>query len=355
VVAANPINAHQVTTRAVVRHAGAGANLQQNQRLNRNPRIDMKHRNIILLGGSGFVGRHLAVELANRGYQVTVPCRRPHRLAALKVLPSLRLVHANIMDQAELTDLCKGHDAVVNLVGILNESRRASFRRMHVDFVKSIVHACNTHKIRRLLHVSALGANQASGSSHYLRSKGEGENLVHTFGQKDLEVTSFQPSIIFGEDDSFINRFRDLLQWCLGVFPLACGNSRFSPVYVGDVVKIMADTLEDPGSHSKRYPLCGPETFTLQQMVQMIADRSGANCHVSLLPDSLARLQAMVLQNLPGKLFTMDNYRSLQTPSTCAGVEPAGSTAFSRFLEGLKQQYSVRPDYDRYRRKLPKH
>jgi uncharacterized protein YbjT (DUF2867 family) len=312
----------------------------------------MKHRNIILLGGSGFVGRHLAVELANRGYQVTIPCRRPHRLAALKVLPTLKLVQANIMNQAELTDLCKGHDTVINLVGILNETRGASFRRMHVDFVKSIVHACQTHKIRRLLHVSALGANQASGSSNYLRSKGEGENLLHTYGQKDLEVTSFQPSIIFGEDDSFINRFAGLLEWCFGVFPLACGNSRFAPVYVEDVVRIMADSIGNPTTHSKRYPLCGPETYTLQQMVQMIADSSDAGCMVTLLPDSLARMQAMVLQNLPGKLFTMDNYRSLQTPSTCDGGDSAGSTSFAWFLDGLKQQYSNKPDYDRYRQNL---
>ena len=311
----------------------------------------MKHRNIILLGGSGFVGRHLAVELANRGYRVTVPCRRPHRLAALKVLPSVTLVQANIMDQAELTDLCKGHDVVINLVGILNESRGISFRRMHVDFVKSIVHACQTHRIRRLLHISALGANQASGSSQYLRSKGEGENLLHTYGQKDLEVTSFQPSIIFGEDDSFINRFAGLLRWCFGIFPLACGNSRFAPIYVEDVVRAMADSIDDLASHGRRYPLCGPDTFTLQQMVQMIADHSGARCLVTHLPDSLARLQAMVLQNLPGKLFTMDNYRSLQTPSTCDG-DSSGSTSFGWFLEGLAAGYANKPDYDGYRQNL---
>ena len=223
----------------------------------------MKHQSIILLGGSGFVGRHLAIELANRGYRVTIPCRRPHRLQALKIMPEITLVQANIMDQAELTSLCKDQDAVVNLVGILNQSGKTSFRRMHVDFVKSVVQACQAHKIRRLLHVSALGADQASGSSQYLRTKGEGENLLHTYGQKDLQVTSFQPSVIFGEDDSFINRFAGLLKLCVGALPLACPNSRFAPVFIGDVVKAMADSIDDPGSHSQRYPLCGPETYTL--------------------------------------------------------------------------------------------
>ena len=311
----------------------------------------MQHRNIILLGGSGFVGRHLAVELANRGYQVTIPCRRPHRLNALKVLPSVSLVAANIMDQAELTNLCKGHDVVVNLVGILNESRKQSFRRMHVDFPKSIVHACQTNAIKRVLHVSALGANQASGSSHYLRSKGEGENLLHTFGQKDLQVTSFQPSVIFGEDDSFINRFAGLLKLCFGALPLACPQSRFSPVYIGDVVKAMADSLDNPQSFSKRYPLCGPETFTLQQIVQMIAERQGSKCAIVGLPDSLSRLQASILQVLPGKLFTMDNYRSLQTPSTCETATGC-TNSLTRFLDGLAHGYSNKPDYDIFRQNL---
>lgn len=312
----------------------------------------MQHQNIILLGGSGFVGRHLAVELANRGYNITLPCRRPHRLNALKVLPSIKLVQGNIMDQGQLDRLCKGHDAVINLVGILNEGRRASFRRIHVDFVKSIVQTCQTNHINRLLHMSALGANQASGSSHYLRTKGEGENLVHTFGQKDLQVTSFQPSVIFGEDDSFINRFAGLLKMCFGFLPLACPHSRFSPVYIGDVVTAMADSIEDAQSHSQRYALCGPETFTLQQIVKMISATLGSRCSIIGLPDSLSKLQAMILQILPGKLFTMDNYRSLQTPSTCHEVDCNCRRSLSHFIRGLSHSYSNRPDYDIFRRNL---
>lgn len=312
----------------------------------------MKYQHIIILGGSGFVGRHLAVELAQRGYHVTLPCRRPHRMNALKVLPEIQLVEANIMDQAKLSELCHGHDVVINLLGILNESRRNSFRQIHVDFVKSVVSACQQNKITRLLHMSALGADQASGSSNYLRTKGEGENLVHTFGQKDLRVTSFQPSVIFGADDSFINRFAGILRLCLGIFPLASASSRFSPVFIGDVVKVMADSLENPQSSSKRYPLCGPETWTLKQILQLINKAQGTHCTIIGLPDSLARLQAMILQMLPGKLFTLDNYRSLQTPSTCEKHTPACSMSLSHYLQGLSTRYNTRPDYDIYRQQL---
>ena len=200
--------------------------------------------------------------------------------------------------------------------------------------------------------MSALGANQASGSSIYLRTKGEGENLVHTFGQNDLQVTSFQPSVIFGEDDSFINRFAGILKLCIGAFPLACPQSRFSPVFIGDVVNKIADCIDVADSHSKRYPLCGPETFTLKQIVQMINQIQGSNCMIVGLPDGLAKLQAIILQNLPGKLFTMDNFRSLQTPSTCEASCPSCTTSLSHYIQGLASRYSNKPDYDVLRQNL---
>ena len=312
----------------------------------------MKYQKIILLGGSGFVGRHLAIELAQRGFQVTLPCRRPHRLNDLKVLANIELREADIMDQSTLIELCKDHDAVLNLVGILNETKKQSFRKIHVDFVKQIVDACQKNNIKRLLHISALGADQASGSSQYLRSKGEGENLIHTFGQNKLEVTSFQPSVIFGDDDSFINRFGTILKMCVGAFPLACPNSRFSPVYVGDAVKVMAECINDSGSFSKRYPLCGPETWTLQQIVEMINQAQGTKCKIIGLSDGLSKLQAMLLQNLPGKLFTLDNYRSLQTPSTCHESAPPCPTSLSNYLRGLASMHSNRAQYDDYRKNL---
>ena len=305
-------------------------------------------RHILILGGSGFIGTQLAFTLANRGWCVTVPSRRPHRNRALLVHPNIRLVEANIIDTAELAALCQGKQAVINLVGILNERRKGDFRRFHVDFIKAVVEACSSNGIQRLLHVSALGADQASGSSLYLRSKGEGENLLHTFGQRGLNVTSFQPSVVFGKNDDFINRFAGILRLCVGFFPLACADSKLAPVYVGDLVEMMADAVDDRASFDKHYTACGPEVFTLQQICELIIANLRLPVRILPLGKGLSRMQAVVLQNLPGKLFTMDNYRSLQTDNTCQEGATC-ATSLRNYLRGLPDRFANKRDYDRFR------
>lgn len=309
----------------------------------------MFHKNIILFGGTGFIGKQLAFALANRGHQVTVPCRHPFRNRDLKVHPGIRVIKANVMDGIELIQLCQGQDAVINLIGILHERKKGDFRTVHIDFMKSLVSACTRNNIKRLLHLSALGADQASGGSNYLRSKGEGENLLHTFGQKDLEVTSFQPSVVFGKNDQFINRFASILKLCVGVFPLACPQSQMAPVYVGDLVERIVKTIDDPGSHSKRYTVCGPEIFTLQQIIELIIRTLGLRCRVWPLGKNLSKMQAFVLQNLPGKLFTLDNYRSLQTPNICEDADPC-STSLSQYIQDMGVLFSNKKHYDNFRR-----
>ncbi len=314
----------------------------------------LKHPRVLLLGGSGFVGRHLAAELANRGHRVTLPCRHPDRIKALSVLPGLNIIAETDITQPQALDrLTRDQDAVINLVGILNERRKGDFRRLHVDFPQAVVEACQKNGVPRLLHMSALGADQASGSSLYLRSKGEGENRVHTFGQKKLGVTSFRPSVIFGADDSFINRFAALLRlcpWPMPYLPLSCPQARFAPVYIGDVVRAMADSLEDPASIGQRIELCGPETWTLQQIVESIRDALGKRCLILPLPDGVSRVMASLLQHAPGKPFTPDNYLSLQTPSVCATVCPQCRHRLSHFLKGLSGGHNRRPRLDDYRR-----
>jgi len=306
-------------------------------------------RHLLILGGSGFIGTRLAFAFANRGWRVIVPTRRPHRHRALLVHPNIRLLQANIMDTAELRELCRGKQAVINLVGILHERRKGDFRRFHVDFIKSVVEACSEAGIKRLLHVSALGANQASGSSLYLRSKGEGENLLHTFGQRGLNVTSFQPSVVFGKGDSFINRFAGILRLYAGLFPLACADSKLAPVYVGDLVERITASIDDRGSYGKRYTVCGPEVFTLRQIIELIIETLQVPVRVLPLGKGLSRLQALVLQNLPGKLFTMDNYRSLQTDNVCTEGDLC-KTSLRQYIEGLPAMYGNKRELDRFRR-----
>jgi NADH dehydrogenase len=308
--------------------------------------------NILLLGGSGFIGKSLAYALANRGWRVTVPSRRPHRNRSLLVHPEIRVLESDITDPASLKALCENQQAVINLVGILHERRKGDFRRFHVDFIKSLVDACSESGIRRLLHVSALGADQATGSSLYLRSKGEGENLLHTFGQRGLQVTSFQPSVVFGKDDDFINRFAGILRWYAGYFPLACADSKLQPVYVGDLVDRIVGAIDDRDSFARRYPVCGPEVFTLQQILELIIATLRLPVRIMPLGKGLSKLQALILQNLPGKLFTLDNYRSLQTDNLCSNCEPCG-TSLRQYIRGLPVMFGNKRHYDGFRSQYP--
>lgn len=308
-----------------------------------------KPRHLLILGGSGFIGNQLAYAFANRGWRVTVPSRRPHRHRALLVHPNIRLLQANITDPANLKTLCQNQHAVINLVGILHEKRKGDFRRIHVDFVKSVVETCTATGIRRLLHLSALGADQATGSSLYLRSKGEGENLLHTFGQRGLQVTSFQPSVVFGKGDDFINRFAGILRWYFGYFPLACADSKLAPVYVGDLVAKIVASIDDRSSFGRRYTVCGPDVFTLQQILELIITTLSLPVRIMPLGKGMSRLQAVILQNLPGKLFTMDNYRSLQTDNVCADSDLC-QTSLRQYVIGLPAMYGNKRHYDRFRK-----
>lgn len=309
----------------------------------------MPAKKIILLGGSGFIGSHLVSALSRQGYQITVPCRRPYRLNHFKLLPGLTLVEANILDPQQLQNLFKGQDFAINLLGILNETGNNSFQQIHVDFVKNLLQACDQNSLSHLLHLSALGADQESGSSLYLRSKGEGENLLHSFSRGKLQVTSFQPSVVFGEGDQFINRFASILKFCRGFFPLACSNSRMAPVYVNDLVDKMISAINQADSFGKRYTVCGPEVFTLRQIVEKIIQQLNVSCSVLPLNNKLSKLQARILQVLPGKLMTLDNYDSLQTDSVCT-QDSSCPTSLSHYLKGISCLFNSKKEYDEYRR-----
>lgn len=308
----------------------------------------MRYNRITLIGGTGFVGRHLTHELARRGYQCRVLTRHAHRHNNLRISAELREV--DLFDQAELAKALRGSDAVIHLVGILNVmSRKQSFRRLHVDLTEAVVEACHQAGVQRLLHMSALQADQATGSSQYLRTKGEAENRAHTLGQPDIAVTSFRPSVIFGADDSFLNRFADLLALPVPM-PLACPNSRFAPVYVDDVVQAFANALENKRTFGKRYELCGPNIYTLEEIVRFIADVKRYHRLIVRMPDWASRLQGMLLQFAPGKPFTPDNYLSLKCASVCSqnglrqlGVEPtAMKPVATRFLTNDKKTDSMK-------------
>jgi uncharacterized protein YbjT (DUF2867 family) len=278
----------------------------------------MHHENVCLTGGTGFVGQHLANRLTQHGYKVRILTRRRERHRALIVNPDVTLVETDVHNADALRQQFEGVDVVINLVGILNEAGKkgAGFRQVHVELPEKIVAAATGSGVSRLLHMSALNAAAGEQYSRYLQTKGEGEDLVHAAAGQGLVVTSFRPAVIFGAGDSFFNRFAALLKIAGPVFPLACPDSRFAPVYVTDVVEAMCRSI-DEATGGERLDLCGPETFTLAELVGYTRDLLQLRCHIAGLNDSLSRLQAKVLGLVPGKPFSMDNYYSLQHDSVC--------------------------------------
>ncbi len=283
----------------------------------------MKIDSVCVLGGTGFVGFHLISRLAKQRKHVRVLTRRRERHKQLLVLPYVEVVEADVHDQATLERYFADRDAVVNLIGILNEKghRGEGFRYAHVDLPKKVLTACKNAGVRRLLHMSALGADQSRSPSYYLRTKGEAENHLHTFAGSSVALTSFRPSVIFGRGDGLFNLFARLLALA-PVLPLACPNARFQPVHVGDVVERMVSALPDRATFGERYNLCGPEIWRLIDVVRYTARLRGYRRLLLPLPDWAARLQANVFEFVPGKPFSRDNYASLQVDSVC----PEGAT-----------------------------
>jgi NADH dehydrogenase len=285
--------------------------------MSRESHVDiMKHSRICVIGGTGFVGRHLLEHLSDAGYRTRVPVRHPHRHPELRLLPGCELIEVGPFDEATLATAMVGCDALVNLVGILNEAGSRTFEHSHVQIVEQITRAAGTAGVTRYLHMSALNADPA-GPSAYLRSKGRGEEVALAAAQQGLAVTLFRPSVIFGPGDGLYSRFAGLLRLVPGPFPLACASARFAPVYVGDVADAMIRSLADPSTHGKVYGLCGPRIFRLRDIVVDAGRAIGRRVRVVALSDRLARLQARVFQRLPGTPFSMDNYLSLQVDSVC--------------------------------------
>lgn len=275
---------------------------------------------ICVIGGTGFVGRHLCQQLAAKGYRLRVPTRERERAKPLFLLPTVEVVVADVHNPAALADVVAECDAVINLVGVLHDGRELQgFRAAHVELARNVVEACRANGVRRLLQMSALGA-ATDGPSDYLRSKGEAERIVLESG---LDVTVFRPSVIFGPDDSFLNLFAGLAR-LLPVLVLARPDARFQPVYVGDVAESFVRALEDIKTFGRRYDLCGPQRYTLRQLVAWVARTIGCPRLIIGLNRPLSYAQAFAMELLPVKLMTRDNVRSMEIDSISDSVFPFG-------------------------------
>lgn len=280
----------------------------------------MAARHVCVLGGSGFVGTQLCSTLVRAGHRVTVLSRDPERARHLRVLPAARIERCDVHDDEQLAGALQGHDSAVNLVGILNEPGRdgSGFQKAHTRLAHKVVTACRRARVRRLLHMSGLNADAERGPSHYLKSKGQAERIVHEAGSPDFLCTIFQPSVIFGSGDAFINRFAGLLRAVPLGLPLARPHARLSPVFIGDVVAAMLKCLEDDATAGQTYQLCGPDILTLREIVCFVRDELRLRRAIVGLPDAISRLQAAVMDFVPGKPFSTDNDLSLTRDSVCS-------------------------------------
>ena len=290
---------------------------------------------ICVLGGTGFIGRHLLNRLVERGHRMIVPTRRRIRARELFLLPTADIQEADIYDRDTLARLVAECDAVVNLVGVLHSRPgRAGgpgygpdFERAHVRLPQMLAEAAAGTGVEQILHVSALGA-ASDAPSEYLRSKAAGEAAIRS---GTVPVTVFRPSVVFGPEDQFLNVFAHLQRW-LPFMLLPCPEARFQPVFVGDVAQCLVRGLLANGSFHKTYELCGPRVCTLRQLVQFAGAASGHPRPVFGLPAAAAHAQAWLMERLPGKLMTRDNLRSMERANVCDcefpfGLAPAGLEA----------------------------
>jgi len=301
---------------------------------------------IVLIGASGFFGRYLLRQLTADQHQCVVLTRAADRRSSLELLPAVALVQADVYDADILAEQFAAADAVISMAGILNESGRGGqgFHKVHVELPETIIKACRIAGVSRLLHLSAL--NSGLGSSHYLKSKGEAEALLRS--ADDLDVSIFQPSVIFGRGDEFFNRFAAMLGM-MPVMPLACPKARLQPVFAEDVATVMVASLEDPMTWGKSYELAGPKVYTLKELVEWTAATMGRNRRIIGLPGPLSAMMAAMMEWVPGKPFSWDNYQSLKTDNTSSkngfayfGVDPlAIDLVVPDYLAGSPHQHRL--------------
>lgn len=310
----------------------------------------MTVKTVCVLGGSGFVGSSIVAKLDAAGYQVKVLSRRREAGKHLFLLPNVQVVETDVMNNHALKEALKGADAVINLIGILHESGKATFEEMHHQLPRRVAQICESLGIERLLHMSALQAS-SNAPSQYLISKAKGEAALSDFNKK-LNITIFKPSVIFGRNDSFLNLFANLVRY-LPIIALAKPDAKFQPIWVEDVASCFVNALENTDTYDKSYELGGPTVYTLRALVQNVMDILGKQRPILGLNDNLSMAQAFAMELLPIKLMTRDNVKSMALDSVTRQPIAAELNVTATPLEAVVPEYLMndtpRGAYDSFR------
>jgi len=270
-------------------------------------------KQVCIIGGSGFVGHAIVRQAVQAGYGITVACRHPERARALLV-EGVRLVKADIADGRGLDEAVAGADCVINLVGLLYERGRYSFDAAHVQGTEHVLAACKRAGVKQYLHMSALGAGRVP-ASRYARSKGEAEGRVR---QSGLAWTIMRPSIIFGQGDSFFNRFKSMSALA-PVLPVIAGETRFQPVWVEDVARVFVQCIGNRHVQGKVYELGGPRVYRFRELMQLLMKVLGRHRLLLPVPSLAAKMMASLMQWLPVPPLTPDQLVLLQKDNVVEG------------------------------------
>lgn len=310
----------------------------------------MAMNRIAVVGGAGFVGSSIVSKLDEAGYQVKVLTRHRERAKHLILLPNVQVKTCDIHDDKALTDSLRGCDAVINLVGILYETRKQTFDLIHHQLPKRLAAICDDLGIDRLIHMSALGASEQAPSA-YLQSKARGEVALSQF-KGSVNMTTFKPSVIFGRGDRFLTMFSMLIKFLPIIF-LAKPDAKFQPIWVEDVATIFVNSLENTDTYAKSYALAGPKVYSLRELIEKTMQMMGKQRWIIGLSDRLSYLQAWFLEWLPVKLMTRDNVRSMEVANISKAPMAEEIKQSLASLEAIMPTYIVnqtpRAAYDQFR------
>jgi NADH dehydrogenase len=298
-----------------------------------------------VFGGSGFIGRYVVTNLARDGWLVRAAVRRPDEALFLKtagVVGQVTPVAANVRDRASVARAVAGADAVVNLIGILAEGGKQRFQAVQAEGARTIAEEAARAGARHLVHISAIGADAKSDST-YARTKAEGEAGVR---QAFPSATILRPSIVFGPEDGFFNRFAKMAMLSPALPLIGGGKTRFQPVYVGDVAAAVMTAIATPAAAGQTYELAGPKIYSFAELMRLMLHEIGRKRALVPLPFAIASLMGAILQCLPMPQLTLDQVRQLKRDN----LPGAGSAGLSDLGITPTSVESILPTYlDRYR------